>query len=142
MSGRRSPSSFTLIQALIVAAIVLVSSFGVGLARLVWTDYNLRALEADEQIRVDALVQAIAELDKEIAIARTDDFVGDWARRVRKQTLAGEIPVVVVAPQAPPQPAAPRSGVAKTTSPAPDAAADGVPRWQLFLNRFFAASSP
>ena len=50
MAGRRPSSSFTVVQALIVAAIVLVSSFGVGVARLLWTEHNLRALEAAAQM--------------------------------------------------------------------------------------------
>ncbi|MCW5883290.1 MAG: hypothetical protein KIS91_20310 [Anaerolineae bacterium] len=138
MAGRRPSSSFTVVQALIVAAIVLVSSFGVGVARLLWTEHNLRALEAAEQSRVDALTQSIADLEKQIAYAKTDDYVRDWARTVGKLIQPGEVPVVVVAP---------RSQTVTTTirpaSPAAPVARDaGEPRWRILLDRWFASPAP
>ena len=138
MAGRRPSPSFTVVQALIVAAIVLVSSFGVGVARMVWTEHNLRLLEAAEQAHVDALTQSIADLEKQIAYAKTDDYLRDWARTVGKLIQPGEVPVVVVAPRrqtatAPLRPAPPAAPVASDA---------GEPRWRLLLDRWFAPPAP
>ena len=76
-------------QAVIVAILVILSSFGVGVARLAWTDLSLRALAAEEQGRVDGLKQEISLTEKSIARAKTDEYVKEWARQVAKQSLAG-----------------------------------------------------
>lgn len=128
-------------QALLVAAIVILSSFSVGLARLAWTDYGLRALEAEERARVEALQNAIKQLDQDIARAKTDDFVREWARTVAKQTLAGEVPVVlVVPPQAPP--VAPIAAPAAKPAPSTATPGEGMPRWRVLLERFFPPARP
>ena len=119
-------------QAVIVAILVILSSFGVGVARLAWTDLSLRALAAEEQGRVDGLKQEISLTEKSIARAKTDEYVKEWARQVAKQSLAGEVPVVLVGPAA----AAPTTGRTATAShPAP--APTGVPRWRVLLDQFF-----
>lgn len=125
----RSSTSLSARQILVVAAIVIVASFGVGLARMVWTGYSLRALAADESSRVQTLQVEIAALDRQIAAARTDDYVRTWARDVAKQTLAGEMPIVVVVPK---EPSVPSAAPATVTAPE-----TSVPRWRDLLNRFF-----
>lgn len=132
MAGRLPSSSFTLVQALIVAAVVLVSSFGVGLARLLWTEHNLQALAAAEQARIDQLTQTIAGLEKDVARAKTDDYVRDWARETGKLIQPGEVPVVVVAPRSP---AAAAPAAKAQPTPAPEAPA---PRWRVLLDQMFA----
>ena len=94
-------------QAVVVAILVILSSFGVGVVRLAWMDLSLRALAAEEQARVDNLRQEISQTEKDVTRAKTDDYVKDWARQVAKQTLAGEIPVVLVAPSAAQPPSRP-----------------------------------
>ncbi len=138
MAGRRPSPSFTVVQALIVAAIVLVSSFGVGVARMVWTEHNLRLLEAAEQAHVDALTQSIADLEKQIAYAKTDDYVRDWARTVGKLIQPGEVMVVVVAPQG----QAATTPVRPAPATAPVAQDAGEPRWRILLDRWFAPPAP
>lgn len=123
-------SSFPPRQALLVAIIVILSSFGVGLARLAWTDYNLRVLEAAEQARVDALTQAIGNLDKQIALAKTDDYVRVWARQTAKLTQTGEVPVVLVLPDK-------VEPSASDDAPKARPSADEIPRWQMLLERLW-----
>lgn len=121
-------------QALIVALLVILSSFGVGVVRLAWMDLSLRALASQEQAKVDSLKQEISQTDKDIARAKTDEYVKDWARQVAKQTRAGEIPVVLVAPGA----ASTSSSPAPSSSVAPAPASAGVPRWRVLLDQLFA----
>ncbi len=122
-------------QAVVVAILVIVSSFGVGVVRLAWMDFNLRALAAEEQARVDGLKQEISQTEKDITRAKTDDYVKDWARQIAKQTMAGEIPVVLVAPSAGTTagPAAPSSAAPAAPAPPPT----GVPRWRVLLDQLF-----
>ena len=121
-------------QAGIVAILVILSSFGVGVVRLAWMDLSLRALASEEQARVDSLKQDISQTEKDIARAKTDDYVKDWARQVAKQTRAGEIPVVLVALSG----TAPTIGPAAPPSSAPAPTSAGLPRWRVLLDQLFA----
>ncbi|MCW5852062.1 MAG: hypothetical protein KIT87_18460 [Anaerolineae bacterium] len=120
-------------QAVIVAILVILSSFGVGVVRLAWMDVSLRALASEEQAKVDSLKQAISQTDKDIARAKTDDYVKDWAREIAKQTRAGEIPVVLVASSS----SAPAIGRAAPSPAAPPPTSAGIPRWRALLDQLF-----
>ncbi len=135
MSARQPLSQFSMRQVLIVAALVLVSSFGVGLAKLAWTAHALHDIETEEAARVQSLQTQMGDVEKQIALAKTDDYVRTWARETAKLTLAGEVPIILVVPSAPAA-AAPASVAQPAVSP--PSQDDGVPRWKAMLDGFFA----
>ncbi|MFN8483906.1 MAG: hypothetical protein U0768_12780 [Anaerolineae bacterium] len=135
MSARPPLSQFSVRQVLIVAALVLVSSFGVGLARLAWTAHALHDIEVEEAGRVQALQTQTADVEKQIALAKTDDYVRTWARETAKLTLAGEVPIVLVVP---PAPAAAAPPTAAQPAPPPPPQDDAVPRWKAMLDGFLS----
>ncbi len=133
MSAHPPLSQFSMRQVLIVAALVLVSSFGVGLAKLAWTAHALHDIETEEAGRVQSLKGQMGDVEKQIATAKTDDYVRNWARETAKLTLAGEVPIVLVVPPAP----APPPVAAAQPAPPPQQD-DGVPRWKALLDGFFS----
>ncbi|MFN8496706.1 MAG: hypothetical protein U0641_02535 [Anaerolineae bacterium] len=138
MSARPPLSQFSVRQVLIVAALVLVSSFGVGLARLAWTAHALHDIEVEETGRVQALQGQMADTEKQIALAKTDDYVRTWARETAKLTLAGEVPIILVVPPAAPAPAAAAGPMGAQPAPPPPSQDDGVPRWKAMLDGFLS----
>ena len=132
MSARPPLSQFSMRQVLIVAALVLVSSFGVGLARLAWTAHALHDIETEEAGRVQSLKVQMGDVEKQMAMAKTDDYVRTWARETAKLTLAGEVPIVLVVPPA----ATPAPASAAQAAPPPPQD-EGVPRWKAMLDGFF-----
>ncbi|MFN8473321.1 MAG: hypothetical protein U0822_14120 [Anaerolineae bacterium] len=134
MSARQPLSQFSVRQVLLVAALVLVSSFGVGLARLAWTARALHDIEVEEAGRVQALQAQTADVEKQIALAKTDDYVRTWARETAKLTLAGEVPIILVVPPAQAAAAPPPPAAQPALPAAPQE--DGVPRWKAMLDGF------